>query len=273
MNNITKYKEQAKHNQSKPVAHLQVNDFVYLRCSGLKNDCSLQKQIFYADEKTHQAICKVVEIMHISDKSLQDDNYLPTNTGGSCSEDLSDNFNQYSLTSEQIDTFYQCVTLVISDKGRYVFVDRQGYDYCRYMYLWSDFRTMYATEIEAEKTYQQRLKEDEQNERERKYAQICEMFRVRYPYLIEGAEASKNIRLLLKREFPNVKFSVTTRQWGDIIRIHLPKEVSIQVRELIKDIESYNNRVSYYGSDGETYLKRPFEDLFGMYRTISIETY
>lgn len=273
MNNITKYREQATHNQSQSVVQLQVNAFVYLRCSGLKNDCSLQKQVFYADGKTYQAICKIVEIMHVSDKSLQDGEYLPKNTGGSCSEDLPDNVNEYNLTSEQIDTFYQCVTLVISDKGRYVFVDRQGYDYCRYMYLWSDFRTMYATEIEAEKAYKNHLEEEERNERERKYAKICERFRLRFPYLIEGAEAPKNIRLLLKREFPNVKFSVTTRQWGDIVRIHSPKEVAIQVRELIRDIESYDNRVNYYHSDGGTYLKRPFEDLFGMYRTISIETY
>ena len=71
---------------------------------------------------------------------------------------------------------------------------------------------MYATEIEAEKAYCKRLEDDAKNERELKYAQICEKFRSHYPYLIEGAEAPKNIRLLLKREFSNAKFLVITRQ-------------------------------------------------------------
>lgn len=272
MKNITEYREQAKQNQSKPVAELQVNDFVNLHCSGLKNDCGLKSQVFYTYESSHQTICKVVEIMHVSDKALQDGDYLPTNTGGSCSEDLPDDADMYNLTSEQIDTFYQCVTLVLSDGGRYVFVDRQGYDYCRYMYLWSDFTTMYSKEIEEKQAYIQRMKEERIMEAELKYAAICEKFKQRFPYLKEGDKAPNNIRLLLKKEFPNVKFSVTTRQWGDCIYIHTPKDRINQVKELIRDIESYENRIYATGADGESYARLPFEDLFGRYRTLSVES-
>ena len=272
MKNITLYKEQAKQNKSKPVAELQVNDFVNLHCSGLKNDCGLQSQVFYTYESNYQTICKIVEIMHISDKALQNGDYLPTNTGGSCSEDLPDNANIYNFTSEQIDTFYQCVTLILSDGGRYVFVDRQGYDYCRYMYLWSDFTTMYSIEIEAKKAYIQRMEEERKMEAQLRYIAICEKLKQRFPYLKEGGQAPNNIRLLLKREFPNVKFSVTTRLWGDNIYIHVPKDVVNQVRELIKDIEVYENRIYTIGADGESYARLPFEDLFGRYSHINIET-
>ncbi len=272
MKNITLYKEQAKENQFKQVADLQINDFVYLHCSSLKNDSGLQSQVFYAYKSSHQTICKIVEIMHVSDKALQNGDYLPTNTGGSCSEDLPNNADMYNLTSEQIDTFYQCVTLVLSDGGRYLFVDRQGYDYCRYMYLWSDFRTMYSEEIEAKKAYMQRMEEERKMEAELKYSTICDKFKQRFPYLTEGGKASYNIRLLLKKEFPNVKFSVTTRQWNDNIYIYASKDVVNQVKEFIREIESYENRIYTIGTDGESYARLPFEDLFGRYSYINIET-
>lgn len=271
MRNITLYKVQAQQNKLKAVSDLQLNDFVFLHSSGIKNDCSLQSQVFYTYEKNYQLICKIVEIMHVSEEILQNGNYLPTNRGGSCSEDLPDNTDMCNLTSEQIDTFYQCVTLVLSDTGRYVFVDRQGYDYCRYMYFWSDFTTMFAKEIETQKAYIQQKEKEAKREVELKYAAICNKFKEQFPYLKEGESAPKNIRLLLRNKFPNIKLSVTTRQWNECIYIHAPKEIVNQVREFIRDIESLENRIYTTDTNGDSYARIPFKNLFGRYSYINIE--
>ena len=162
---INSYQDAARENAQKSVLDFKVGDFANLICSGIKNDCSLVEQVHFTSDHQSENLCKIVEIMHVTEEQLIKGEYFPENRGGSQSDDLDENANLYSLTPEELATIYQLVTLVISDKGRYLFVDRQGYDYCRYMYFFSDFVEMFAPEIAQENENIRRRQEREEAER------------------------------------------------------------------------------------------------------------
>ena len=79
------------------------------------------------------------------------------------------------------------------------------------------------------------------------------MLPARFPYLIPGDNATKNLRIELKREFPAVKFSVTTRRgtgsinidWTDGPTIEQVKKISDKYQEGnfngMEDIYEYNH--------------------------------
>ena len=198
--NIKNFRNIAKANETKTVNNIVVGDFLNLLCSGLKNDCGLVRQVAYTAESRYISICKVVEIMHVTEKQLINDDYLPTNEGGSESADIEETADVYNLTPEQIDSFYQLVTLVVSDSGRYVFVDRQGYNYNRYMYLDPGFETMFAAEIAQKKEEDRRREEEEERARIAYEAAQIAAARDRWGYCNPNKMFKYNLSAIIKKE-------------------------------------------------------------------------
>lgn len=142
MTHYQEYANIAEANRSKNISEIAVGDFVW-GCTGNGKENNICELIRSASG--HQVLLKVVEIRDVA--TLPVNGFMrqkpPRNRGGSQSEDVPDGIPMWELTQEQIRTFYQCVTMYrCGDKALYV--DCQGYDYWRYVYMPADYVRMFA---------------------------------------------------------------------------------------------------------------------------------
>lgn len=142
MTHYEEYANIAEANRSKKIGEIAVGDFVW-GCTGNGKENSICQLIRSASGRP--VLLKVVEVRDVA--TLPVNGFMrqkpPRNRGGSQSEDVSDGVPEWKLTQEQIGTFYQCVTMYrCGDKALYV--DCQGYDYWRYVYMPTDYARMFA---------------------------------------------------------------------------------------------------------------------------------
>ena len=132
-------------------------DFLYLSCSGLKNDGGIPDSMYYLSKyskpdedgySNHACLCEVEKVVFTTDKKMMAEDFVP-GQGGTRVYDVPENFNPTSADVQRYrDHAVQLVTLVYAeDTGRYFFTDRQGYDYNRYIYVAKGFKKMFRPEI------------------------------------------------------------------------------------------------------------------------------
>ena len=142
MKKYDEYARIADVNEHKDINDIVVGDFVW-GCTGNGKENSICQLIRSASGR--QVLLKVVEVRDVGELLMN--GFMrqkpPRNRGGSQSEDVPDGVPMWELTQEQIGTFYQCVTMYrCGDKALYV--DCQGYDYWRYVYMPTDYAHMFA---------------------------------------------------------------------------------------------------------------------------------
>lgn len=87
--------------------------------------------------------------------------------GGSRSEDVADDFNEYNPTKDELATFYTVAAAVVDKAGRWYLADAEGYDYVRYYYSPLHYADVFAQELAELR----RVKADREAEEARREAQ------------------------------------------------------------------------------------------------------
>ena len=134
-----------------------------------------------------------------------------------------------------------------------VFIDAEGYNYCRYLLFLPTWRTMYADELKAARDAEQQRKDEaeadkvlEEAKAMLKYKADCDQIR---PFMVvdlssfeledrRGRQSGRrrNIMAVLRHYFPGVKFSVKYR-WAS----HTELEVEWTDGPTCKEVESVCN--------------------------------
>ncbi len=243
-------KAEARRNTFKPASDLRVGDFLYLTMCNLKNDGNRMIRVIEdaVAEGFYSAgvLCKIEKIVHCSDEELFS-NSFEFGKGGSDSdvfesgEELKahypqDDFHRY---------FYTLVTLVISDGGKFVFADAEGYDYPRYILVRDGYREMFRDEIEQERLAREaREKADEAErarEREEQKRKLAREVSEEFGYLDPKKSVKANWIAVCKRlfDFP-VKVSKRSDYSGEpqIILICRNHEECSRVAQTVRELES-----------------------------------
>lgn len=229
---IDAYKASARENAAKTrnAATIAVGDFLYL-VTGCGKENGLIDYIRTSERGNGTTLVKVVAVVDVpEDFDLLRgwmEHPAPEHRGGSQSDDVPDDHAPYNFTPEEIDTFFQLVTVYRNGKGQFIAVDCQGYNYWRYVYLSPYWREMFAEEAkEIAKEYvaeQFAMMEAERKEREHQaeaYAAKLAALRVRYPNMKENPKGAAGITANVKKwftaEFPGYAVQVSTRPdyWG-----------------------------------------------------------
>lgn len=209
---------------------IAISDFFYL-VAGIGKDCGMSDFIKEEEQYHQSTLVKVVDVVDVPDNFDLLHGWMeqpaPEHRGGSQSEDVPDDHSLYNYTSEEIETFYQLVTVYRKRNGQFIAVDCQGYDYWRYVYLSPYWREMFATEseqIRAEcEAEQLAIIEAERKERQlqaKLYADRVDELSRRYPKLKKypkgAAGITSNVKRWFAAEFPQYAVKVNTRPdyWG-----------------------------------------------------------
>ena len=230
-------------------AALEVGMFIWGVTSGLKCDHGSFKHsienMLWMEEEHHKDIekrlCRIDRIEEVEDLDTLEDNWLGKwkpqgQEGGSGSDDVTEEevgtmCEKYrELTAEQKRTFYTIGVLVRDRKGKYVFIDPEGYDYVRYLYLPLNWKAMYedkykavVAEREAEEKAKAEAKEKAAAERKAAYDARCKKWEgimqpvpaVDYWHKDYRKVGKRNIAAMAKAAFPWVRFSVSYDSgWG-----------------------------------------------------------
>lgn len=225
-----------------------VGGFFWADNSGLKCDGGrglfeeLHNLNYYthAAEKQPARLCCVAQIFHVSEEDfnrpgLADELVTRHNLQGfSRSEDVEKDDCDYYNDPEKLGTFYTVGALVVSPSGKYFFIDSEGYNYARYIYVPIEWPVMLADELETVKAFQaKRQAEQERQAAEEKARRLAE-YRERcakWSHLMRNVEEMEqdgtasarkidnarksNILAMCAAAFPGVKFSVSVRRgWG-----------------------------------------------------------
>lgn len=228
--NYLKYREQAEINKSKSAEQIMLNDFIYcyFKASKYQNLTDMLKAHLEinGDCKEYLKLGKVVDVIDISDIEFDSLNYfegtdLLKDEGGSCSDDIAEERDFYTLSSFELETFYIRFTLIRTPSGRAIVVDAQGYDYMRYTGLLSHYRVSMKKDcdrinellsVAKEKAEAERIKEEQETIQRRNEEKA--RIEKEYGFLSVATDkydqntAAKNLRILLKIKFPATKFSV-----------------------------------------------------------------
>ncbi len=221
-----------------------VGVFFWADNSGMKCDGGrglmeeLHNLNYYTDaQNTPARLCCVAEIIRVSEEDftrpqLADELVKRYNLQGfSRSEDVDDVDED---DPEKMATYYTVGALVVSPSGKYYFIDSEGYDYARYIYVPIEWPVMLADEVasvkaeeEARKAAEERQAAEEKAQRLAKYRTRCAkwlplMRNVEQMEQDGTASARKidnarkaNIFAMCTAAFPGVKFSVSVRRgWG-----------------------------------------------------------
>ena len=240
MKKYDEYARIADVNEHKNINDIFVGDFVW-GCTGHGKDCGICDLLHSPGQPR---LLKVVEVINVT--TLPMDNWLgqpaPRNRGGSQSDDVPDDLPLWQHTSEQIGTFYQLVTMYrCGDKALYV--DCQGYDYWRYVYLPTWYAAMYSEAVEVAQTYEVARNKVEELEKDLAEAKLAEReaelracwYGVLKVNPANGKEVAANVKTYLSRW--GVKAKVTARYnsyyWSYYVTI-TPAEPG--QREQVKDL-------------------------------------
>lgn len=188
--------------------------------------------LYIEDENDHKffapTLLRVEKIIDMSDDDLRALCFMDWKPegfdGGSFSDDVPDSTPMQSFTPVQKRSFIQSVCL-IRTPSRWVAVDPQGYEYCRYVYFPTSWRTMFADDV-AEMEERRALREqEEQAEQAAADKQQAEEYAARAAKAVAIMEAAgakpiqaggeitdqrltANVRRYLQACFDGVKFTV-----------------------------------------------------------------
>lgn len=249
------YEAQADGLMGADPATYKEGDFVWGVMDGMKFDHEnlreVVKDIIEDEAEGHATprLCRIIRIEEVEDiesnMATLMRNWKPQeNEGGSNSDDVTEEDvgkwgeNWRDLTDEQKRTFYTLAVLICDRKGKFVLIDPEGYTYPRYAILPKNWRTMFAdtvaeieAEIKAAKEAAALAKKQAEEERKRRYAEEQSEARRRFSYIpcphgekgkyLRTGEVSRNLRAILKHEFPGVKFTVRSDSYslGDSVRV------------------------------------------------------
>lgn len=242
----TKYAEHA-HEADRLEGVPAVGGFFWADNSGLKCDGGrglfeeLHALNYYTDAQNAPArLCCVGQIVNVSSEEfarpgLADE--LVTRyrlQGFARSEDVDEEDNTYNDDPEILATFYTVGALVVSPSGKYYFIDSEGYDYARYIYVPIEWPVMLADEVASVKAEEDARKaEEERQEAEAKALRLAQ-YRARcakWSHLMQDVRPLEadpkttsrqlmnarkaNILTMCRAAFPGVKFSLKVRHgWG-----------------------------------------------------------
>lgn len=250
--NVTIYRAQAQANISKPASQLRPGDFIYC-LSALGKALDFTDWIGGAqimDGGPGRILCKIVEVIDTPAGADLLTGWMgrptPAHRGGSESADVPEGKKPWEYTRDEIATFYNLVTVYRNGRGQWLAVDCQGYDYWRYVYLPTGFRTIFAAE------HAEALAELRRREEARAHAHAAELrahadalaaryaeLRALYPELKEGADTARavgaNVRKFFKKHFPSltVKVSVRANYWGNAwdVSVDAPRDTPPAIRD------------------------------------------
>lgn len=224
-----------------------VGGFFWADNSGLKCDGGrglfeeLHALTYYTDAHNAPAhLCCVGQIINVSGEEfarpgLADELVTRYHLQGfGRSEDVDEEDNTYNDDPEKLATFYTVGALVVSPSGKYYFIDSEGYDYARYIYVPIEWPVMLADEVASVKAEEDARKaEEERQEAEAKALRLAQ-YRARCakwshlmqdvrPLEVDPKTTSRqlmnarkaNILTMCRAAFPGVKFSLKVRHgWG-----------------------------------------------------------
>lgn len=252
------YKALARNNaeKTKDAAQIAAGDFLYL-VTGYGKETGLRDYIRTPERGSGVTLVKVVAVVDVPKSFDLLRGWLaqpaPEHRGGSQSDDIAEDHTPYHYTPDEIDTFFQLVTVYRNSKGQFIAVDCQGYDYWRYVYLSAYWREMFAVEAEEiAKEYaeeQRTMAEAERKEREQQaeqYAAKLAALRVNYPKMKEDPKGAAGITANVKKwfaaEFPSYAVQVSTRPdyWGTQYNVNvrmsrnIPEEEQARIYDRVK---------------------------------------
>lgn len=255
---VDSYKALARNNaeKTKDAAQIAAGDFLYL-VTGYGKETGLRDYIRTPERGSGVTLVKVVAVVDVPKSFDLLRGWLaqpaPEHRGGSQSDDIAEDHTPYHYTPDEIDTFFQLVTVYRNSKGQFIAVDCQGYDYWRYVYLSAYWREMFAVEAEEiAKEYaeeQRTMAEAERKEREQQaeqYAAKLAALRVNYPKMKEGPKGAAGITANVKKwfaaEFPSYAVQVSTRPdyWGTQYNVNvrmsrnIPEEEQARIYDRVK---------------------------------------
>lgn len=172
----------------------QFGDFVWCSNSGMKKDGGdgaygeINDLLLYNEDKR---LCNVMQVIEVTSKDfsrreLADE--LVRNQPqdfekyGSQSDDVDvADYDEYNPTKEQLATFFTLGTVVVNtDNGKWFLINSESYNYARYIYMPTNWREMFATEVEiilerekARKMEEERIAAEEKAERYKEYQECC----------------------------------------------------------------------------------------------------
>lgn len=229
--NYLRYAEEAEQNKHKTADQINVGDFMYSyqkssKYNGLM-DMLKEHLTVYEDFSEYLSLGKIVAIMEMNELEFDALEYMGSEVelpdkGGSYSEDIAqEHHGRHNYSKFERETFYSHFTLIRTPSGRAITVDAQGYDYMRYTGLLPHYKTSMAIDcakaqesLRLEREEVQR--EEDAKKREAERAEQAEIVRVEKEYSFltvitdyqDHNTIAKNLRTLLKKEFPTTKFSV-----------------------------------------------------------------
>lgn len=263
---VNAYKATASNNAEKTrnAANIAAGDFLYL-VTGCGKENGLRDYVRTSDRDNGATLVKVVAVVDVPESFDLLRGWMgqpaPEHRGGSQSDDIANDHTPFNYTPEEISTFFQLVTVYRNDKGQFIAVDCQGYDYWRYVYLSPYWREMYAEEAEqiaAELAEEQRAmieaERKERQEQAEQYAAKLASLRAYYPKLKENPKGAAGITANVKKwfatEFPGYAVQVSTRPdyWG--AEYHVTVRMSRNIPE--EEQARIYNRIKMWGESMPT---------------------
>lgn len=266
--NYERYCKIADINKNKSTSELLTGDFIFCfvgigKENGLKDFINWNE----ADFSYHKRLCKIVDIIEVQEDFDLLNNWMkneaPTNRGGGNSDDLPDGCDMFNLTKEEIGTFYSLVTVYRNDKGQFIAVNCEGYNYWRYVGLPLNYRIMYAAERITIKAQLKKEREEVRLKHEATLKEYKQALQARkeelkqiYSFLTlnpaDGKQMILNIRKFLKYHLPNLEFKISARYdsycGGFNCEINTSKDTPEEVRSQIKEVcESWTNETMLTG--------------------------
>lgn len=285
------YQAEAELNIDKTAEQINLNDFIYSYFSSSKhqNLCDMLKWHFRKGAKASEnlKLGKVVDIIEMSDAEFDALSYSDSETklnhrGGHQSDDIEEgrednnNYSQFEL-----DTFYSLYTLIRTPSGRAIIVDAQGHDYMRYTGLLPHYKTSMATDcanalaiINEQENEEKAEKQALKIESERKYQQEAKRVAKEYSFLTVTADkydqkvAANNLRTMLKRGFPDTKFSVKKYYYDSYNVSWVDGPTVEQIQEITRLFKNERTDVT---SDSSYPVITPFNERYGGIGSISTD--
>lgn len=151
---------------------------------------------------------------------------------------------KFNYTKEELATFYDLLTLInISDRpSAYFYVDRQGFDYARYLYVPKGWENMFSDIIDAEdeKIKKRELYENAEEEAvlQRNWEIYDDIVSQFDGVLVKNGDFAKNMRALIKYYEGAAKFTFSKyRYYGYTLEFE-DDAVAQDFYNNVKDLES-----------------------------------
>ena len=262
MANYSKHSAEATARLFAPAQYLKIGDFVWMKFAyGKEND--LADFVKWAQHSgTSTRLCKVIEIVDApNDFDLtrnwmgNDFAHLITSKGG-CESDDAPQKQWWEYTPEERKTFYNVVAILRTPGGKYIAVDKEGYDYCRMVGLPANYGEIFAAEVDqAEVEIAEEITAKNKAERKEREERIAAIKAKKAELLAKYADFQKadlcnanygqvvesNLKKWLKINFPAVKCEVEMREWKEDsycleadIKVYGSEEVAAIMRQTFR---------------------------------------